>query len=100
MSDELEAAIVHIWTESLTYAYGFEKGARANEITGRYVKRFDERGLHPASIAWGAIQACESLVPELGHADVTTTPSALREAARADAWAEHLEALGQMEMAV
>ena len=90
----LEDAIVHVWSESLVYAYGFFKGQRKNEIEGRRVKRFDDRGLHPESIAWGAIHACESLVPELALEGVATTPHALREAAAQDAWADHLLALG------
>lgn len=90
----LENAICHVWTEALTYAYGFAKGERANEIQGRHVKRWDARGLHPESVAWGAIHTCESLVKECAEEGVATTPHALREAARQDAWAEHLEAIG------
>lgn len=90
----IEQAIIHLWEASLQYAHGFSKGERLNEISGRKVKRFDERGLHPESVAWGAIQACESLIPELAHEDVTTTPQALREAARKDAWNHHLRSLG------
>lgn len=89
-----EDAVVALWLGSLSYAYGFSKGERANEIVGRHVKRFDARGLHPESVAWGAIQAAESLMPELAAECVATTPHALREAARMDAWTEHLESLG------
>ncbi len=79
------------WVEALETAYGLARGERLAEIRGdRRVKRFDSRGLHPYSEAWGRILSLEGLDPELAAlrdlgGDVACEPGTLRHAAHRDA---------------
>lgn len=55
-----------VWGASLWEAWVFAKGARAAELRGdRRAKLLDTRGLHPYSLAWGQVFACEELDPSL-----------------------------------
>ena len=83
--------IYDLWAECLSWAYVVARGERAAEIRGdRRAKRFDGRGLHPYSVAWGYVLACESFAPELAElrdlgGDVACEPVTLRAAAHREA---------------
>lgn len=60
------AAIFEEWADALYSAWLAAKGARLAEMRGdRRVKRFNTQGLHPYSVEWGRVLACEALLPEL-----------------------------------
>lgn len=71
------------WVDALQRAYSLARAGRLNELRGKYVRRFDDMGLHPESEAWGQVHLAENLDPAL--AAVGCAPEGLREAARADA---------------
>jgi hypothetical protein len=78
-----EAALCGLWVEGLQSAYGLARGERSNELEGKYVPRFDGRGLHPYSHVVGQVQTCEVLLSELSFAQFD--PVTLRRLAREDA---------------
>jgi len=83
-----EETITDAWLEALSDAYHLAKGERLGELRGRRVKLLDERGMHPYSMAWGRIFACESLLPGLVAARLSeppTDPVHLRRVAQRDA---------------
>ena len=54
------------WERGLASAFSFAKAARTAELRGDYrAKRFDSRGLHPYSVEWGRVLACENVEPSL-----------------------------------
>lgn len=83
-----------LWLGEVRMAYEIARGERLGELRGRRVSRFDARGLHPYSEAWGKIAA--AMHPQLvtffaergdeGHSPLS--PTRLRALARSDAEAE------------
>lgn len=55
-----------VWGRALSLAWSHARADRARELRGdRTVRRFDPRGLHPYSLEWGQVLACEALLPGL-----------------------------------
>jgi hypothetical protein len=80
--------VTESWLEAIRDAYMLARGERYGEMSGKRAKRFDERGLHPYSLAWGRIYALEDLHPELRGArlsDPMCDPVSLRRIAQEDA---------------
>lgn len=54
------------WLDAIQHAFLLAKSQRLAEIRAdRRTKRFDARGLHPVSVEWGKVFACENLLPGL-----------------------------------
>lgn len=54
------------WLDAIQHAYLLAKAQRLAEIRAdRRTKRYDKRGLHPVSVEWGKVFACEQLLPGL-----------------------------------
>jgi hypothetical protein len=84
-------AVVH--EEALRMAFSFAKAERIGELNGSRVKAFDGRGLHPYSVEWGRILACEALYPDLAQSRFPEGEEALdmvtmRRRAHAEAYEE------------
>jgi hypothetical protein len=86
--------IFEVWCEAVAMAWSFCKSERLGELRGSRVKSFDGRGLHPYSIEWGRILACEVIFPELGYArydgGVKVDMVTMRSLAHAEAYDEWL----------
>lgn len=83
-----EEHVTYAWIEALVNAYLLARGERLGELRARRAKAFDERGLHPYSLAWGEVFALEEVLPELAGArlsDPMCDPVTLRRIAQADA---------------
>lgn len=72
--------------ELLGQAYTLAFAERMAELEGRYVARFDKRGLHPYSVVWGQIMAIET-----SEDNMDTSPERLRRRARAEADLAHFD---------
>lgn len=85
----IEDLIAEEWCASLQSAWSLARGERLAELEGKYLKRFDGRGLHPYSQLWGQVFACETLLPALAElrdtGDHRCEAYSLREAARREA---------------
>lgn len=55
-----------VWEENLRAAWMLAKGERRQDLSGKRAKLLDGRGLHPYSMAWGEVMACEQIDHELG----------------------------------
>lgn len=77
------------WTLSLQQAFSLARAERLHQLRGTYSKRFDGAGLHPYSLAWGEVMACESVFPELSvlrlTGETSCDPVSMRSVASADA---------------
>ena len=70
-------------SERSAHAYRLAHGERINELIGKHVRTFDERGLHPYSEIWGQINMLaahpevHARLSEIDSEDVPS-PAALR----------------------
>jgi peptidyl-tRNA hydrolase len=67
------------------------KQQRLAELEGRFLKKWDGQGLHPASVAVGRVLALRELYPEL--ADTHWDPLTVKFRAEMDAQAEFADKL-------
>jgi DNA-binding winged helix-turn-helix (wHTH) protein len=67
-SDEQEQAIFEAWQDALWEMFCLVKAGRLGELKGNRISSFDGLGLHPVSVAWGRVAACQTLMPELAYA--------------------------------
>lgn len=81
--------IIDAWLEAIRDAFMLARGERLSELRGgRRPRSFDDRGLHPYTLAWGRIWAYEVLIPALAEArlsDPMCDPVTLRRIAKTDA---------------
>lgn len=93
----MSTLVVNAWVEALEEAWMLAKGERGNELRGRYVKRFDDRGLHPLSECWGRIHGLEAACPWLADirslGESACEPVFLRREAAREAEREFAEAI-------
>lgn len=99
-SDTAAEQLLARFLELVRVAYGLEKGARANELAGKYVPLRDAAGMHPLSYVTGQYQelydiVCHVLDIHPGDVQEQLLPNALelRAAARADADTEFRQEL-------
>jgi hypothetical protein len=75
--------IFQAWTEDVWQCWLLAKGERLGELRGKYVRKFDERGLHPFSMVVSQVWSWERLMPELSYAQFD--PVLLRREAQREA---------------
>lgn len=95
------------WSEfmaALRHAYLLARGERMNELRGKRVAKFDSRGLHPYSEAWGRISACLSLPgvtervrAEIEGEEIVLSPHQMRKVAHENAYREFVTLLREIE---
>ena len=87
---------------ALRHAYRMAHGERINELIGRRVRTFDERGLHPYSEIWGQINMLaahpevHARLSELDSGDVPT-PAHMRRLAHEEADADFIRAIRETD---
>jgi hypothetical protein len=82
-----EAQVIEEWCSALSNFYSLVRGERLGELRDRRSRLLDNRGLHPASLEIGRIQACEALLPELDVLEFNHHE--LKQAAQQDAVEEY-----------